>query len=204
MKLLKSAMPILAPVVLAILNSCSTPAPKAPPVVRTFQEEGGGSGFGGQVVVNSVTTNATVLSVDTAQRLLVLRLASGVQSTYRAGNEVPNFEQIRVGDRVKTTTVEEFAVAIAAPDAFSNPTNRVTVIRTPTGVELGTKPVTTVKLTAKILAFDYYARQVTLKLEDGSTRTVRVREAVNLANFNIGDTVSVLITEAMTIALEKQ
>jgi hypothetical protein len=173
-------------------------------MVRTFQEEGGGSGFGGQVVGSSVTTNATVISVDTAQRQLVLRLASGVQATYRAGNEVTNFDQIRAGDKVKTTTVEEFAVAIAAPDAITNPTNRVSVIRTPAGVEPGTKPVVTVRLTAKILAFDYYARQVTLQLGDGTPRTVRVREAVNLGNYNVGDNVSVLITEAMTIALEKQ
>ena len=204
MKHLKSAIAVLAPVVLAILSSCSNPPPKGPPVVRTFQEEGGGSGFGGQVVLNSVTTNATVVSVDTAQRRLVLRFGSGAQATYHAGSEVPNFDQIRAGDQVKTTTVEEFAVAIAAPDALSNPTNRVTVIRAPTGVELGAKPVATTKLTAKILAFDYYARQVTLQLTDGTTRTVRVREAVNLGNYNIGDTVSVLITEAMTIALEKQ
>jgi hypothetical protein len=204
MKSLKAVVVVLASAVLTLFNSCSNPPPKVPPVVHTFQEEGGGSGFGGRVVVNSVTTNATVISLDTVQRRLVLRLASGVQATYHAGNEIPNFDQIRVGDQVKTTTVEEFAVAIAAPDALSNPTNRVTVIRAPTGVELGTKPVATTSLTAKILAFDYYARQVTLQLGDGTTRTVRVREAVNLGNYNIGDTVSVLITEAMTISLEKQ
>jgi hypothetical protein len=37
--------------------------------------------------------------------------------------EIPNFDQIQAVDQVKTTTVEEFPVAVAAPGAFSNPTN---------------------------------------------------------------------------------
>jgi len=77
-------------------------------------------------------------------------------------------------------------------------------MRAPNRLELGPKPVTTVRLTGKILALDYVFHQATLQLGDGTTRTVRVREAVNLGDYNVGDTVSVLITEAMTIALEKQ
>jgi hypothetical protein len=172
--------------------------------VHTFQQEGGGSGFGGAVLVNSVTTNATVVSLNPAQRQLLLRFPSGVEKTYRAGNEVSNFDQIKVGDQVKATTVEDFAVSIVAPGALANPTNRVTVIRAANGLELGPKPVDTVRLTAKILAFNYDQNQVTLQLGDGTTRTVRVRAGVNLGNYNVGDTVSVLTTEAMTIALERQ
>ena len=115
---------------MAIFSSCSSAPPKTAPVVRTFREEGGGSGFGGQVVVNSVRTNAIVISVDAIHRQLVLRLASGSQVTYRAGNEVSNFDQIRPGDKVKTTTVEEFAVSIDSSDTLANSTNRVTVMRT--------------------------------------------------------------------------
>jgi hypothetical protein len=203
-RFLRSATAALAAVVMVVSSSCSSPPPKGPLAVHTFQQEGGGSGFGGEVLVNSVTTNATVLSLDTAQRRLLLRFPSGVEATYRAGKEIPNFDQIKVGDQVKTTLVEEFAVSIAAPDALSNPTNRVTVIRPPNGLELGPKPVDTVRLTAKILAFNYDSNQVTLQLADGTTRTIRVREGVNLGNYNVGDTVSVLTTVAMTIGLEKQ
>ena len=203
MKLLTTATSVLIPVLLVMFSSCSTPPPPSP-TVHTFQEEGGGSGLGGQVVVTSVTTNATVLSVDRVQRRLVLRLASGIEATYRAGDEMPNFGQIKVRDQVKATMVEDCAVSMAPPDALSNPANRVTVVRAPTGVELGPKPVTTVRLTAKILAFDYFGNRVTLQLVDGTTRTVRARENINLGDYHVGDNVSVLITEAMTIALEKQ
>jgi hypothetical protein len=204
MRFLKPATVAVAAAILAVFSSCSSPTPKGPMVVRTLQQEEAGSAFGGEVVVNSVTTNATVLSVDTAQRRLLLRFPGGIEATYRAGNGISNFDQIRVGDQVKTTVVEEFAVSIAAPDALSYATNRVSVIRAPNGLELGPKPVDTVRLTAKILAFNYYLNQVTLQLGDGTTRTVRVRETVNLGNYNVGDIVSVLITEAMTISLEKQ
>jgi hypothetical protein len=203
-RLLRSATAVLTAAVLVVTSSCSSPPPKGPYAVHTFQQEGGGSGFGGAVLVNSVTTNATVVSLNTAQRQLLLRFPSGVETTYRAGKEISNFDQIKVGDQVKATTVEEFAISIAAPGALANPTNRVTVMRAPNGLELGPKPVDTVRLTAKILAFNYDQDQVSLQLADGTTRTVKVRTGVNLGNYNVGDTVSVLTTEAMTIAIEKQ
>ena len=203
-RLLRSATAVLTAAVLVVTSSCSSPPPKGPYAVHTFQQEGGGPGFGGAVLVNSVTTNATVVSLNTAQRQLLLRFPSGVETTYRAGKEISNFDQIKVGDQVKATTVEEFAISIAAPGALANPTNRVTVMRAPNGLELGPKPVDTVRLTAKILAFNYDQDQVSLQLADGTTRTVKVRTGVNLGNYNVGDTVSVLTTEAMTIAIEKQ
>jgi hypothetical protein len=56
--------------------------------------------------------------------------------------------------------------------------------------------------TGKVLAIDLIGHQATLQLADGQTRTVRVRKAVNLADFNPGDTVSVRITETTTILVE--
>src|ERR1017187_1925724 len=109
---LSSATAALAVAVLVLSTSCSSPPPKGPMAVHTFQQEGGGSGFGGAMLVNSVTTNATVVSLNTAQRQLLLRFPSGIEKTYRAGSEISNFDQIKVGDQVKATTVEDFAVSI--------------------------------------------------------------------------------------------
>lgn len=130
--------------------------------------------------------------------------AKSCQDAFANSGSILNFDQIKVGDKAKATMVEELAVSMAAPGALSNPMNRVTVLRAPNGVDQGPKPVDTVRFTAKVPAFDYILHQVTLQLGDGTTRTVQVRERVNLSNYNVGDTVSVVITEAMTIGLEKQ
>src|SRR4051812_16254021 len=64
---------------LALLaTSCSSSSPPTPnEKVRTFAQAGGGAGFGGQTLVDSYATNATVVSIDSADRKLELKLADG-------------------------------------------------------------------------------------------------------------------------------
>ncbi len=47
------------------------------------------------------------------------------------------------------------------------------------------------------------AHQVTLQTADGQTRTIRVRDDIDLGAVNVGDDVSAVVTLAMTISLER-
>jgi hypothetical protein len=71
----------------------------------------------------------------------------------------------------------------------------------------GVKPhavdVETLDFTATILDINNWLDQVTLQGVDGLTRTVSVGESVNLANFNVGDQITVRITEALAIQIVK-
>ncbi len=192
-----------ATLALALLSACSSP-PKGPPVVDEARNDEGSAGFGGQVVVTSTTTNATVIAVNPQNRTILLRFPSGDLTSYRAGSEIASFDSIKVGDQVRATTVEQFAVSMAPAGALSNPTNRTAIVRAMNGAQLSPTPATIVKVDATLLSFDYIQHLVTLKLGDGTIRTIHVREGINLGDYNVGDTVSVLTTEAMTIALEKQ
>ena len=44
---------------------------------------------------------------------------------------------------------------------------------------------------------------MTLQLPDGTTKTIKVGEAVNLADVSVGETVSVKSTQATLVVLEK-
>jgi len=75
-------------------------------------------------------------------------------------------------------------------------------VAVPNGAEPGVKTVNILSYTAKVLAIDLVGHQATLQMADGQTKTMKVREAVNLADFSPGDTVSVRLTEATTILVE--
>jgi hypothetical protein len=200
----KSAALLLTPAALLALTACSsTPLPPENQwKTENYQQEAGGAGYGGQVVVDTVTTNATVVSINAKERSLVLQYPNGKTTTYKAGPEVQKFNQIKVGDVVKGTLVEEFALSLAKTGTPQSASVSQTAVAVPNGAKPGVKTVHILSLTAKVLAIDLVGHQATLQLADGRTKIVRVREAVNLADFSPGDTVSVRITETTTTLVE--
>lgn len=186
-----------------IVGCSSKPKADPPGKIETLAEAGGSSGYGGQTTIYQVTTTNTVVSVDTAARTIVMRAPDGRTVTYKAGPEIANLAAFKVGDPVKSTVIEEVGVSIAAPNAPLSTTENPVVARQRDNPTLTAMPVTTVKFTAKILSFDYVLRAVALQMSDGTTRIIRVRQAINLGDFNVGDNVTVRMSEAMAIKLEK-
>jgi hypothetical protein len=194
----------LTPAALLALSACSTPLPPENQwKTETYQQAAGSAGFGGQVVVDTTTTNATVVSIDAAQRTLLLQYPDGQTTTYQAGPELKKFNQIKVGDVLKTTLADERALSLNKSAALSDISVTNTAVAVPNSTKPGLKTVHILSFTGKVLTIDLVGHQATLQLADGQTRTVRVREAVNLADFNPGDTVSVRITETTTILVER-
>jgi len=188
---------------LSILVSCSSSSPATPnDKVHTFVQEGGGAGFGGQTMVDSYSTNATVVSIDPSARKLELKLSDGKTTTLQVGTNVFKFEQIKVGDQVKTTLVQELAIAVvrAGTKLDSNFTNSLVA---PPGGAAGYSLYSTTNFVAKVTDIDPVRYQVTLQLPEGEIRSFKVRQGINIANFNPGDLVSVKTTEAKAVLVEK-
>jgi hypothetical protein len=182
------------------LASCSTQhAYTGKP--ETEQQEDGAAGFGGQTYSVSTTTTSTVVSVDAAQRTLQLKQADGAVTTYKAGPEVVNFEQVKVGDRVETTLAEARTVGFAAASAPLSDSDKTNVVHSPDGGPV--IAVNTRMLTAKVLSLNYATHSVTLQVADGKTMTVTANPNTNLAVVNPGDDVSVKVSEARTFRVLK-
>jgi hypothetical protein len=207
MKNLQSTVKLLLPVAFITLTSCSSPPP-APWNSKTAYSPAvldSGSGFNGEVVTDATTATATVISVDHAKRLVVLKRTDGTAATYKAAPDAPGFADIQAGDFVKVSIAEELAVGIGKnnlpPGAGIN-TAKLHV-RLPDGTQAAATEVGTVVFNAQIIAIDDWLDTVTLQLPDGTTKKIKVSEYVNLADVNVGDNVSVQSTEATVLVLEK-
>ncbi len=194
-------MAALLPVALVILASCASKKHELSPDAQTHLQEGGGYGFGGSTYSTSITTTSTVVSVDAAQRTLQLKQADGTVTTYPAGPEVANFDQLKPGDRVKTTLAEERTVSFALAGAALSDTDKTNVVHSLSGGPVIAGNTRTV--TAQVLSVSYWDRNVTVEMADGKPMTVKANPNTNLAVVNAGDKVSVQISQARTFTVEK-
>jgi hypothetical protein len=197
-KLTLLALPAIAAWLCA---SCTS----TPPLKVTGQETfAGASDQGGQIIVNAIQTTNTVLAVDVSHRRVTLKnSATGKVRQYVAGPGVVNFELIKKGDVVQATVVERMSI-------FEQPTTNAQKLKVNTLVVqgvVGKQPdafeLDTVDFTAKILDINNWSDQVTFETGDGVAHTITVSEAVNLADYNVGDEVRVRATEALALSIEK-
>ncbi len=189
-----------------LLTSCSsTPPPAAPGKPFSPSVYDSGSGFDGEIVTDAISTTATVISVDRIKRLVVLKRADGSSVTYKALPNAFAFDDIKAGDLVKVSVAEELAVFLGRNSVPAGAVNHAAKLRVrlPGGTQAVATEVGILSFTAKVTAIDDWNDAVTLQLPDGSMKTIKVSEAVNLADVSVGDNVSVQSTEAAVILLEK-
>lgn len=156
----------------------------------------------GAILVDTFATTATVTAIDTTKRKLTLVYQGGLTSTYKAGSEVVNFGQIKVGDQVRATLTEEAAIYIGkgAPPSAAVGT---TVALAPVGAKPGGMFVDTMQITAKIGSVDPNSRKVTLLFPDGTSKTVKVGKQVDINSVMPGNDVTVLVSEGIALSVEK-
>jgi hypothetical protein len=200
---LATALPLVA----ALLTSCSSTPPPAWNSKTAFSPASYDSnpGFNGEIVTDAISTTATVVSVDRTKRLVVLKRADGTNVTYKALPNALAFDDIKAGDVVKVSVAEELAVFLgqnSVPASAGADTAKLRV-RLPGGTQAVASEVGTVSFTATITAIDDWNDAVTLQLSNGTSKTIKVSEAVNLADVSVGETVSVQSTEAAVVVLEK-
>lgn len=155
----------------------------------------------GRVTIDAVQGTATVQSVDTASRTVVLRHSDGTTTSYECGPEVRNFDQIKVGDTVTATMAESVAVALVKGGMEPAAGSTSAVVTAPLGAKPAGKMVDTVGFTAKVTGIDANDRMVMLQTMDGKNQTVKVEPDVDLTKINVGDSVGVRITRAFAIAV---
>ena len=199
MKCPKLAAMIMVPAALLASTGCSS-TPKSQ--TETMNTAPMPDGVRGGVVLDAVTTTATVQSINPADRSVVLQHPDGGLTTYQCGPEVRNFDQIKVGDQVTATVAESLAIGLMK--GGSVPIGAGTssaMVRAPLGAKPGGKIVDTFGFTARVMGVDAQNRKVTLQTVDGQTQTVKVGPDINLANIKPGDDVGVRVTRAFAISV---
>jgi len=149
----------------------------------------------------TVTSTATVTGIDASNRKITLTETDGTRKTFTAGPEVRNFDQLRIGDQVKTTMTEQVAVFLRKAGTSPSASTDTTITRAPEGAAPGVAMSDTSQITGRIIAIE--GRHVTLQFADGSTRKIKVEDDVDLTRIAPGDAVTGQVTQSMVIKVEK-
>lgn len=157
----------------------------------------------GTVGEGLVSATAKVKALDLKTRMVTLQRADGSLVKFRAGDNVRNLAQVKVGDDVTVAYYESLAYEVKKPGEGAP---GAVVAEDMQRAKLGAKPgaagarVTT--LTATITAIDKAAMTVTLRGPDGETTTVKARDPQKLDRVSVGDLVEITYTEAVAVSVE--
>jgi Cu/Ag efflux protein CusF len=157
----------------------------------------------GAVAVETITMSASVSAVDMEKRKVTLTQSDGTSQTYKAGPDVANFDQLQVGDQVKAVVTEQIAVNIEKNGPAPSASATAMVALAPVGAKPGGLMAETLQETATISAVDAGKRKVTLTYVDGKTKTYKVNKGIDLSKFQVGDSVTVTVTEGVAITVVK-
>jgi hypothetical protein len=155
------------------------------------------------IPIDTATATATVKSIDYSTRTLTLESPGSVTHTYKAGNDVINFDRIRQGDRVRATVSEALGISVRKARVPSNARNATTVSLAPKGAKPGIFVANTVEVNGTIESIDAAKRTITLKKPAGEPRTLKLAPTVKLANLRKGDDVVVRYSQAVALFVEK-
>ncbi len=200
MKMNASKLIALALVLSAVFvfTSCSSSSSGERATAAAYQP-----GVPGGVMVDTFQITATVTAVDAAKRQVTLVTPDGKKTQFKAGPEVVNFPQIRVGDQVKATMTEQLVVFVREKGEARNDGQAGLIALAPKGAKPGVLMAETVEVTTKVKSVDLKNHKATLEFPDGSTKTVKVRQDVKISDADVGREVVIRATEALAILVEK-
>lgn len=155
------------------------------------------------VMVDVVMVQATVDSIDAANRTVTFKLPNGMLRTVKAGPEVRNFDQIKAGDIATARFLESVAIVVAKKGEQPAASESQTVEVAAKGEKPGAVIVNTLDITAVVEKIDYKKRLISLKGPEGNVREFAVDKSVKkFKNIKKGDDVFLRFTEAVAITID--
>ncbi|HET6412964.1 MAG TPA: hypothetical protein VFG53_12980 [Anaeromyxobacter sp.] len=147
----------------------------------------------------TATATVTVDSVDLKKRTITFHTPSGELETVEVGKKVKNLDRVKPGDELTVTYREYSRLSVYPAGAVLPQTEAGEGMAT---ASQGEKPATVAgahfTMTATVEKLDKKTGKVTLKGENGETRTLTARNKKNLQNVEVGD--QVVLTHEKAIA----
>ena len=81
----------------------------------------------------TMSSTATILAIDSTARMITLRDSSGLEDVYTVGPEVQRFNELKIGDSVKTTYYESTVLQIRKAGGMPGPTGTSGAVTSGTG-----------------------------------------------------------------------
>ncbi|HEX4781363.1 MAG TPA: hypothetical protein VH301_11460 [Usitatibacter sp.] len=150
-----------------------------------------------------VMANATVQSVDPATRTVVLKTGGGEVHSFVASDEVRNFDQIKVGDKVKAKYVESVSIDLKKGGGGTpGRTENTAIERSQPGAKPGGTAMREITVVADVVKVDTAKKHVSIKNDKGEVTDLEVSDPEQLKLVKVGDQVHATYTVALAISLE--
>jgi hypothetical protein len=158
---------------------------------------------GKAAAIATVSTTATVQAIDAATRTVHLKMADGTTRSVVAGDEVRNFAQIKVGDKVHMKYAEAMTLELKKEGkAVVGRTESTSIER----AKPGEKPAALMKretsAVVNVVNVDAAKKMVTVKTAKGELVDLPIQDPEQLKLIKKGDQVQATYTEALAVSLE--
>ncbi len=157
---------------------------------------------GKAVIAETVKITAQVTAIDKATRTVELKGPKGKTVSVVAGEEVRNFDQIKVGDMLVIQYVEALTLELRKSGAAKAPTEQTAAVRAKPGEKPAGAVGRQVTATADVVKVDEKNSVISLKGPEGKVVDLKVRNKDHFKVVKKGDKVDVTYTEAVAIAVE--
>lgn len=133
-------------------------------------------------------------------REVVLKDNDGFQQTMTLGEEVKNFDQIRVGDIVTFTISKDIAIYVGKEGEIPGMGESKLLYSAAKGSKPGALQVKESFVTLDILKLNKDAKEVTVRLPDGTIKNI-VTPKLDFSSVKVGQTVIIreIITQKITV-----
>jgi len=188
----------LLPVVLA-LSALAAPvfAQQAPAAAQVTVNEPGKVG-----VAETVKLTAGVVGIDKASRTLTLKTAAGKTLDLVAGDEVKNFDQIKVGDQLVVQYAQALTLQVRKGGGIRSSTSTTDTAQAKPGERPAAVGAREVTILANVLAVDPKKMTITVRGPKGNIVDLKVQNPEHFKAVKKGDQIEMVYVEAVAIAVE--
>jgi hypothetical protein len=158
---------------------------------------------GKAAVARTVEVSAQVVAIDKATRTLTLKGPKGAALDVVAGDEVRNFDQIKLGDYIVARYVAALTLELRKTKvAAGEPTVREGAAKAQPGERPAVAGARQITAIADVTAVDPQKSTITLKGPRGNVVTLNVLNPDQFKVVKKGDQVEVTYTEALALTVE--
>ncbi len=156
----------------------------------------------GAAVVASVSTTATVTSINQKTREVTIKTDDGQEHSFVASDDVKNLAQVKKGDIITIKYTEALAYQVRKHGEASG----VATTQAAASAAPGAKPAAAVAqqttVTVTITAIDPTIPTVTFMGPKGNTKTIKVQDPQKLVGVKVGDLVDLTYTEEIAVKVD--
>jgi len=157
----------------------------------------------GQTVTkgNTVTATFTIQAIDSTKKTMTLRSENGEEDVY-SGTGLPRFNELKVGQKVKTTYYESMVFQVVKPGQTASPASVEASLNRAKGALPAGTVSTQEKMTVTVKAIDQKIPSLTVTAPDGRVITRKIEDRKNIEGLKVGDRIEITYTQALLVSVE--